>query len=132
MTPDVLLMAAGELAIAGAVIVTSSLRFARWAIEREERDDLSRDLSVASAEVRSLRRNTLLKERERREIGMVQLVAGGYEKRATQERDAIAFIDRQLEDIDQAERYYAEQARGMQNAAGHIPQINIGASRRGL
>jgi hypothetical protein len=117
MTGDVVLMAAGELAIAAAIAVAASLPFVRWAIERQDRrrDD---DMSLTSAQVRALRRKTLLTERAERESSMLSLARGGYEKRSSEEKASIGAIDAELAQLEQIERYIDAQTRGMQNVGG--------------
>ena len=84
----------GELSISLAIIISGSLSFARWAIERQDREDRPPKPPAMDADVRQRKRLTLLKKREEHEKRM--LANGGNSEEAEKNKAQIDAIDREL------------------------------------
>lgn len=96
-------------AMVTVVVVTASLRFARWAIERSDR--LEERYEPLTSDVLKLRKAQLLKERQIRQDKMQNLIGGGWEKQAAEQSSAIQKIDHDLSSLEDYE--YAAGWRGM-------------------
>jgi len=84
-----------------ATIVVASLRFSRWVAERADR--LAAANEPITPEVRTMKRATLLQQRESRAARLDLLIRQGHGHLVQDEKILIDEIDRELVSLDRRE-----------------------------
>lgn len=87
--------------VALTAITVRSIEFAKWCLEREDR--LAAESQPLTPEIRKLRRETLLHQREQQAIRVTWLVSRGFSDQAREHEKKIDQIDRELSQLELAD-----------------------------
>lgn len=88
MVPITVATCVAVTALALAIVVVHSLKFARWAIERDDRLALTHQPLTAA--VRRMKIETLTRQRKEHEDRWSFLLKSGFDRQADDQRQAIA------------------------------------------